>query len=171
MKKILIAPSQKPVAIIGFLFILIGAIMMPISLAMNLYTVKFLHRTSFIDFSSLLNHPGLENRFEIDDLNWSVTTLLLIIIIVFSSIVILSAVYALATGQRFKKLWILLSLLSAAALIANFLYLRYVLSDFWEITPYDGWILALIGAMAISIGSITIGIVSRKKLIHSDTTF
>jgi hypothetical protein len=103
--------------------------------------------------------------------NWFGAALPPILIILFAYIAFLSIVYALVTGQHLRKLWTLLALLSVAALLANFLYLCVddVSKDYsWGnvniyVTPRIGWILALIGAMAVGIGSTAIGIVSRKK--------
>ncbi|MFA4837837.1 MAG: zinc ribbon domain-containing protein [Dehalococcoidia bacterium] len=147
----------------GFLIIITGAIMMLISLALAWYSVHtdmaqhFLLKFDFLNNWRWLADSGT---------HWSGTTLPLVLMIVFASITILSTVYALATGQRFRRLWGWLSLLSAAVIIANFLYFRVYYWDHGyvrDFTPHIGWVVALIGAIAIGIGAIIIGIDSKKK--------
>ena len=145
----------------GFLIIITGAVMMLIAIAFDWYKLNFYGHKMILDFNDLLNNPALERRFE-QDLSWYGTSLPLILIIAFASAAILSAVYALASGRCFKQLWGWLGLLSVTALIANFLCFRYVAIG-EDCTPQIGWGLALIGAVAIGIGAIMIGIGNKKK--------
>lgn len=155
--------SRRKVAI-GFLLIITGAIMMLTALALHWYTVDYYKK--FLDSGDLLNRNVIERRFE-QDFSWYGTSLPLIFIIVFAPIAILFAVYTLVTGRRLRKPWCFLGLLPVAALIANFLYLHFtVCSDcFGNLTPHYGWVVAFIGAVAIGIGTITIGGGSKKKLL------
>ncbi|MDD5095077.1 MAG: hypothetical protein PHV74_11990 [Dehalococcoidia bacterium] len=159
-----IALVQRGIAM-GFLTIITGAIMMLSSLALDWYSVHTSYASgndSFLKFDFLNNSSLIANS----GAHWSGTTLPLILMIVLASIAILSTTYALATGQQFKKLWGWLSVLSAVVIIANFVYFR-VAYRVWDlridITPHIGWVIALIGAIAIGIGAIAISIVSRKE--------
>lgn len=149
---------------IGLPIIITGTIMMLLSLFLDLYTVDYYPK--YLDFGDLLNPSIIERRFE-QDFNWYGTSLPLILIIVFASISILSIVYTLTTGQRFRKLWFGISILSVVTLTANFLYLRFaVCSDcFGHVNPHIGWVLAFVGAMAIGAGAIVIDTSSTKKLL------
>jgi len=106
-----------------------------------------------LDFAELID-PG---KIDIWGLHWSGTILPLVMLIVFPSLALLAAVYSLAGGQRFKMLWSWFSLLAIVALMANFLYLLVIfISDVnvYFVIPQAGWVLALIGAAAIGIGSL-----------------
>lgn len=149
----------------GFLIIITGAIMILISLALNWYALHTSYITGdfFLKFDFLTNnHDRLANW----GVHWSGATLPLVLVVIFASIAILSTAYALVTGQQFRKLWGWLSVLSATVIIANFVYF-HVAFRVWDlridITPYIGWVVALIGAIAMGIGTITIGVRNKKK--------
>jgi len=179
MKKPLLQISLPSRAIaVCFLILMTGAMMMLITMTLDWYTVHGTvhgHEYPPLDFESLTNDHTLTWL----GLNWFGAALPPFLVILFASIAFFSIIYAFVTGQRFRKLWIWLSLLSVAALIANFVYLCLddVSADYSSgivniyVTPRFGWILALIGALAVGIGSIAIGIVSKKKQLHSETTF
>ncbi|MFC2017938.1 zinc ribbon domain-containing protein [Chloroflexota bacterium] len=146
---------------IGPLIILTGAAIMLITLALSWYSIHTHDGNFFLKFDFLNNWRWLGHA----GYHWSGTTLPLILMIVFASIAILSAVYALATGQRFKKIWLSLSFLCAAVIIANFLYLfLYARHQGYveNVIPQIGWILALIGGVAVGIGAIASGTSSRE---------
>jgi len=82
---------------------------------------------------------------------WPAFSLPILIIIVIAS---LSAIYSLATGQHFKQLWKWLSIMASIVLIVNLLYFLPILGwgwgyDSYHSLPRAGWVLALIGAVAI----------------------
>lgn len=145
----------------------IGAILMLIALAPDWYTVRCAGDDCYgatyeVDFDNLMNDT------DIMDVNWAGAGLPLVFLIIFASVILLSVCYSLFSRTAARKLWIWLGSLSIILLLINF---GYLLSDAltedvgsYDVTPYitphAGFVLALIGVIAVLVGA---GMAKQKR--------
>ena len=139
----------------------IGSILMLIALAVDWYTYRCFGDDCEswmkldVDFGNLTGDTGLL------DINFAGSGLPLIFLIIFASVILLSVGYSLFSGKVTKKLWIWLGSLAIVVLLINFGYLlgdALTSDEDWYdvtsyVTPHAGFILALIGSIAVLVGA------------------
>ena len=137
-----------------------GAVLMLITLALDWYSIKCSGDDCWPGISANLDFGNLTSDTDILGFNWAGSGLPLVFIIVFASVTILSLGYPLLTRSVPRKLWNWLGSLSIVSLVISFVYvLVEALTDDSDVggtlynTPHVGWVLALVGAIAILVGA------------------
>jgi hypothetical protein len=96
--------------------------------------------------------------------NWLGWGLPIVLIIVFASLCLLSVIYGLMRRSQPRRFWLLLGILSLLSALANFGYVSWFMTHFTRdlcyggncscyTTPHAGFVLALLGAVALILGS------------------
>lgn len=139
----------------------LGAILMLISMIPNWYTRRCsgpdcsgLENTS-INFGDLTSDPGAF------DLVWPGSGLPLMLMVLCASYVLLSIVYSFVTGAVMRQIWAWLGGISLICLVVNYGYVlgEMIVEDTGYldytlyVTPHAGWVLAVIGTVAVITGS------------------